>query len=173
MIMNKNNQDNIEVGVEFNNISSPFSEDELVQYSKKMLSYAVEHKKFSDKFNIDSIENYKLNFDLMLCNNDFIKQINSEYRNIDASTDVITFAIYSDSEDTLIVDSVINLGQIIISVDKALSQAEEFNIAFNDELLNLLAHGVLHLLGLDHKDEESLKLMLDFQDEMIKVVKNV
>lgn len=101
-----------------------------------------------------------------------IHEINREYRQKDRPTDVITFAIFADSppEERFIFDNEINLGEIIISLDTALSQSKDEsheNKTFKDELYFLLAHGILHLLGYDHQDEETLKEMWTIQQEMI------
>lgn len=117
--------------------------------------------------------NNDYSFEILLCDNDFIHNINKEYRNIDNPTDVITFALFVDSEEKIIVDNVINLGQILISLEKVYFQAQENNITPKEEFLNLLAHGILHLLGFDHQTEESLESMLELQNRMIEGVNNV
>lgn len=136
--------------------------------SFKMLKYV---------FNLYDIEffsdEYTYNFDITICDNEFIKSINKKYRNIDNATDVITFAMFWDSEEKIIIDSKIYLGQILISLDKVYSQAKENNVLDAYEFLNLLAHGILHLIGFDHQTEDTLCEMLDLQKQMIKDTCNV
>lgn len=111
---------------------------------------------------------YNYDFDVLLCDDDFIHEVNREYRNIDRATDVITFALFADSEDKIISDNTVNLGQIVISIDKTYSQAKENNIEPSREFLELLSHGILHLLGIDHPNDEELEKMLMLQDKMIE-----
>lgn len=110
----------------------------------------------------------RLCFDIVFCNNEEIHRINKEYRNIDRPTDVISFAIFADSapEERFIFDNEINLGEIIISLEKTRTQAAENGQTFEDELYFLLAHGILHLMGYDHRSEETLCEMWDIQKEM-------
>ena len=113
-----------------------------------------------------------LYFDIVFCDNKKIHEINREYRQKDSPTDVITFAIFADSpkEERFIFDNEINLGEIIISLDKALEQSKSLdhgNNSFKEELYFLIAHGILHLLGYDHQDEKSLVEMWNIQQEII------
>ena len=113
-----------------------------------------------------------LYFDIVLCDDEKIHEINREYRQKNSPTDVITFAIFADSspEERFIFDNEINLGEIIISLDRTLAQSHDLqhgNNSFNKELYFLIAHGILHLLGYDHQDEDSLMKMWNIQQEMI------
>ena len=143
----------------------PISLDRLNDISSQLLSYVLENR---------SVEGFSTendySFDLLLCDDLFIKNINRDYRKIDAPTDVITFALYSDSEEKIITDNTINLGQIIISIDKTYVQAQENSVSDEFEFLNLLSHGILHLLGFEHPDEEQLESMLELQNIMIESV---
>ncbi len=161
------------VVVEFKGVISPLSEEEVNKVTKEMLSYAVNNLFVSEKFYSLDFENDCFSIDILFCDNDFIHSINKEYRNIDAPTDVISFAIFADSEDKMVIDNTVNLGQIIISVEKAKAQAEEYGAVLKAEIINLLSHGILHLLGIDHKDEDGLIDMLKKQEKMIKEVNDV
>lgn len=111
-----------------------------------------------------------INFGVVFCDNETIHSINSEYRGKDKPTDVITFSLFFDDENKIIIDNQVHLGEIIISTQMTDTQAKENNKTFEEELNFLLSHGILHLLGLDHPDDESLQLMLDLQDKMIKEI---
>lgn len=118
-------------------------------------------------------ENYEtISFDIVFCNNEKIHEINKEYRNKDYPTDVISFAIFADSDpnERFIFHNEINLGEIIISLDKTKQQAIENKHDFLDELYFLLAHGILHLSGYDHQTEETLEEMWDMQKSMIGAI---
>lgn len=103
-------------------------------------------------------------------NNEFIHQINREYRQIDRPTDVISFAFLDNEEDReqqLHGHGIVCLGDIYISVDKAKSQAEEYGHSLKRELSFLFVHGLLHLLGYDHMTPEDEKVMFALQDEIL------
>lgn len=152
-----------------------FDLQQLTQDSVSMVRYFLNNREWVQKSCLSGYDFELLYFDVVLVNNDKIQEINCEYRQKDTATDVITFAIFSDSpkEERFIFDNEINLGEIIISLDKALSQSMDSsheNATFKDELYFLLAHGILHLLGYDHQDEEMLKEMWAIQQQMIASV---
>jgi probable rRNA maturation factor len=97
-----------------------------------------------------------------------IQQYNHQYRSLDQPTDVLAFAA-SEAEITLPPELTepLYLGDIIISLDTAMRQAQEQKHSLIVELAWLSSHGLLHLLGWDHPDEESLHQMLAKQQELI------
>ncbi|WP_376767993.1 rRNA maturation RNase YbeY [Neobacillus endophyticus] len=102
--------------------------------------------------------------------NQRIQEINREYRDKDAPTDVISFAMeeMGEGEIELIgADMPRVLGDIIISIPKAKEQAEEYGHSFTRELGFLAVHGFLHLLGYDHMTEEEEKEMFTLQKEIL------
>jgi probable rRNA maturation factor len=102
--------------------------------------------------------------------NERIQEINREYRDKDKPTDVISFAMeeLGEGEMELIgADMPRVLGDIIISIPKAIEQAEEYGHSFLRELGFLAVHGFLHLLGYDHMTEEEEKEMFTLQKEIL------
>ncbi|WP_058307415.1 rRNA maturation RNase YbeY [Gracilibacillus massiliensis] len=100
--------------------------------------------------------------------NDEIKKLNRQYREIDRPTDVLSFALQEGEElEILGADIPLMLGDIIISVDKAEEQANEYNHSFSRELGFLALHGFLHLLGYDHMNSEEEKKMFLRQEEIL------
>lgn len=98
-----------------------------------------------------------------------IQSLNGQYRHLDKPTDVLAFA---DLEDEIMTPSVefgepLYLGDIVISVDTASRQAKEAHHSLITELAWLAAHGLLHLLGWDHPDDESLVAMIALQKNML------
>lgn len=97
---------------------------------------------------------------LMFTDDETIHEMNREYRGIDRPTDVLSFAleegekeeIYGGPEENL-------LGDIIISVETAARQAEEYGHSVEREMAFLALHGMLHLLGYDHMEEEERQEM--------------
>jgi len=102
--------------------------------------------------------------------NERIQEVNREYRQKDQPTDVISFALEELGEDEVeIVGGQIPrvLGDIIISIDRAKEQAEEYNHSFSRELGFLALHGFLHLLGYDHMEEMDEKKMFQKQKDIL------
>ena len=105
-------------------------------------------------------------FNLIIVDNNYIHELNKNYRGIDRETDVITFAL--EDEDTVIIpDNERILGDIYISLDKARAQAEEYGHSFLRELSFLAVHGFYHLLGYDHQTKEEEKVMFAKQEEVL------
>ncbi|MGP4067693.1 rRNA maturation RNase YbeY [Halobacillus sp. B29] len=102
--------------------------------------------------------------------NNEIQEINRNYRQKDQPTDVISFAMQEEGEgETKILseDLPLMLGDIVISLDKAKEQAEDYGHSLDRELGFLALHGFLHLLGYDHVNEEEEKAMFNRQEEIL------
>ncbi|MGL5956529.1 MAG: rRNA maturation RNase YbeY [Brevinema sp.] len=98
---------------------------------------------------------------ILICDNLFIAKLNKTYRNKEEATDVLSFAF--DDDEFLLPHSA--LGDIIISSEKALSQATEFQVSYEEEFARLTIHGILHLLGYDHElGEQEHQEMFALQD---------
>lgn len=118
--------------------------------TSKDISLDVLNKILTDNANKD--------IELILCYNDYIQEINNQFRQKNTPTDVLSFP-YENMPMT-------PLGSIVISVDFVQDKAEFYNHSFEDELTLLFIHGLLHLLGYDHeidngehraKEEELIK----------------
>lgn len=102
-----------------------------------------------------------------------IQQLNCQYRHQDKPTDVLSFAaleVNFPQADDLIAVIPLYLGDIVISVETAQRQAQKQGHSLATELAWLAAHGLLHLLGWDHPDEESLTEMLKQQETLLSGV---
>ena len=112
-------------------------------------------------------------------NNQEMRKLNKEYRNIDKETDVLSFPLVefieeelnAEDENAEYIEEEIALGDIVISMEKAAEQSEEYGHSFKRELAFLLVHGMLHLLGYDHDEEASEGEMFDKQEEILKNMK--
>lgn len=110
-----------------------------------------------------------------IVDNDEIRRINRENRDIDSATDVLSFPMLYFDENGDIIDSefdmeddCIILGDIVISAERAREQAEEFGHSFRREIAFLTVHSMLHLLGYDHVDDpEGEKIMFAKQEEIL------
>lgn len=96
-----------------------------------------------------------------------IHGINREYRNIDRPTDVISFALQDEKEDYEAAEEEQQLGDIFISVEAVRAQAKEYGHSIRREVCFLFTHGLLHLLGYDHMEEEEETVMFALQDEIL------
>lgn len=92
---------------------------------------------------------------LVFCDDAYIQDLNRNYRGKDQPTDVLSFAL-NEGEEPEILDGPCHvlLGDIIISLETAARQAEEYNHSLEREVAYLSVHGMLHLLGYDHMTEE-------------------
>ncbi len=121
---------------------------------RKVIDIAIKNQK------LDNLE-----FNIIIVDNDYIHELNKNYRNIDRPTDVITFAL-EDYEDGIKLEHRM-LGDIYISIDKAISQAEEYGHDLRREICFLAVHGFLHLLGYDHMEKEEEEIMFSLQEEIL------
>ena len=106
-----------------------------------------------------------IELNIIFVDNKEIREINKIYRNKDYETDVISFALEDD--DTFIKLDYRILGDIYISLDKVKEQSQEYGHSFRRELLFLVVHGLLHLLGYDHMNEEEEKVMFAKQEKIL------
>ena len=114
---------------------------------------------------LDKQGDYSLS--LSLVSADRIKEINNEYRNINAVTDVLSFEVdYEILSDEIEID----LGDIFICLERASEQAIELTQSLDRELEFLFIHGVLHLFGDDHIEKEDEVLMLDLQRKIVNEI---
>ncbi len=98
-----------------------------------------------------------------------IQSLNINYRHQDKPTDVLAFAALEvDFPQPGSEFEPLYLGDIVISIDTAIKQAQEQNHSLSQELAWLASHGLLHLLGWDHPDDESLEEMLSQQSILLK-----
>lgn len=107
-----------------------------------------------------------------LVDNEAIREINREHRNIDSATDVLSFPLGDDdSFDTDPDTGAILLGDIVISLERAAEQAREYGHSFRREVAFLITHSLFHLLGYDHVDsEEDEKLMFGKQEKVLEAL---
>ena len=127
-----------------------------------------------DKFVLNLVKDFGIEnavFAIIIVDDREIRDLNKNYRNIDAATDVISFALEDDT--TSIIDTRV-LGDIYISIDRAKAQALEYEHSLKRELSFLALHGLLHLLGFDHETAEDEEKMFALQKEVLaKDIKNL
>lgn len=100
--------------------------------------------------------------------NDEIRKLNAKFRNIDAATDVLSFPMGENGEyDINHATGAKILGDVVISMEKAQQQAEEFEHSFEREVCYLTVHSMLHLLGYDHMNDEEKAVMRMKEEEVM------
>ena len=104
---------------------------------------------------------------VLFCQDDFIQELNKNYRQLDMPTDVLSFNAGSQYQDEEGVEW-FSAGDIVISVDTLAKNAVEFEVSQDQELKRLLIHGVLHLSGMDHSDNSPEQPMLQFQEIVLQ-----
>lgn len=129
--------------------------DEEIKDIKKTMKYAVE------KLELGEVE-----FNIIIVDNEYIHNLNKNYRNIDRPTDVITFALEDDKTFDVSEYGRV-LGDVYISIDRAREQAEEYGHSLKREICFLATHGLLHLLGYDHMKPDEEKIMFSLQEEIL------
>ena len=127
-------------------------------------------------FKEEKLENSKLYITITLTTPEKIQEVNKKYRNIDKTTDVLSFPMFEKEEleekikenDFLCEDI---LGDIIISIDKVKEQAIEYNHSFERELSYMIVHGFYHLMGYDHIKEDDKKVMRPKEEKILETLK--
>ncbi|MBU0934507.1 MAG: rRNA maturation RNase YbeY [Spirochaetes bacterium] len=108
-----------------------------------------------------------LDVSIVLCDDAFIADLNSMYRQKDGPTDVLSF---EQGESYVSADGVkrILAGDIVIALPSVQANAGAFGVAFTEELQRVIVHGLLHLDGMDHATNEPAEAMLQLQEQLLK-----
>ena len=139
----------------FEIINNTDNQIEELDYLKKYVKYLAKKLKIETAI-----------FNIVFVSNEEIHKLNRDYRNVDRVTDVISFAL--EDNDNLKEPGVRVLGDIYIAVDVAYEQALLYNHSRIREICFLATHGLLHLLGYDHLEEEEEKIMFKKQKELLE-----
>ena len=145
--------------------------NELEEELKKVIEFALKEEEVDIPCEVS----------LLFVDNEEIREINNETRNIDRETDVLSFPML-DYEDKKVFKEMYKgyefsqsdfdgeelvLGDIVLSLEKALEQSKEFNHSFERESAYLVVHSVLHLLGYDHMEDDDKKIMRKREEEIL------
>lgn len=108
---------------------------------------------------LEKLSETECELSLLLTDDVEIQELNRTYRDLDKATDVLSFP---QDEDAVNENGEALLGDVVISVETAARQAEEHHLSFNEELILLAIHGILHLLGYDHeRSPQDARIMQD------------
>lgn len=133
----------------------------------------IDNYGYKDYDYLNDVINYVINkfeikksvFDIIFISDEEMHKLNKEYRGIDKTTDVLSFALNDNNHINPVINS---LGDIFISIPKMRSQALEYGHSEKRELSFLTVHGILHLLGYDHMNENDEKVMFGLQKEILR-----
>jgi len=150
----ENTQDKLEAG------------DVLQELVQKVAESVLEYEKFEKRAEIS----------VLFVDNEQIREINNDFRQIDSATDVLSFPML-DFAGNKVIDNVgdsylgvVVLGDIVISLEKAAAQAEEYGHSYEREVGFLVCHSMLHLLGYDHESEEERAVMREKEEAVLEKI---
>lgn len=136
--------------------------EELLGKMTEAAEYAIESE------DIPSLDKDRCEISVTFVDMEEIHRLNKEYRGVDSPTDVLSFPQFDDLWEEIPEVSEICLGDVVICVEKARMQAEEFGHSFERELVYLFTHSILHLLGYDHMEEDEKKAMRVREEEIME-----
>lgn len=146
-----------------------YNDESLTDEQEAVMKNAAIHTLKAENFNDDC------EISVVITDNVGIREINRDYRNIDAPTDVLSFPQYEFDRPAVFKEKPINpvmLGDIVISKERLITQAEEIGNSFEDELSYLTIHSILHLLGYDHMEDDDKKIMRTREKFIVEEIKN-
>ena len=139
-------------------------ERKVITYTRKLLEFYI--KELGTKSCLHNREYDSVTLDIVFCDSNKTHELNRDYREKDYPADIITFAIFADDENSFVFDGDINLGEIVIALDKVLEGVNrDISHSKNreQELMFLISHGLMHLLGFDHQSEEEYNFVINEQ----------
>lgn len=128
----------------------------------KQIEEAVELCLKEEGYNGENIE-----ISISFVSNEEIKSLNAQYRNKNEITDVLSFPQYEKIDEINFNDPYICLGDVVISLDKAMEQALEFGHSKGREIIYLTVHSIFHLLGYDHINKEEKTIMREKEENVM------
>lgn len=146
-------------------------EKDVIDKTRSMLEFYI--KNLEEKSCLLEREYDSITLDIVFCDSEKTHELNRDYREKDYPADIITFAIFADDENSFIFDGDINLGEIVIALDKVIEGVNR-DISFSknkeQELCFLISHGLMHLLGFDHQSEEEYNFVIGEQRKALESI---
>lgn len=134
-----------------------------INYQSQDIKFVLKEKRKVSKWINDVIKSHQKkvgNVSYIFCSNQYILELNQQYLNHNYFTDIITFDYCYDNKVE---------GDIFISIDTVLDNSHRFKTNFNEELLRVIIHGVLHLVGFSDKTAKQQKHMRVLEDEALSI----
>ena len=130
--------------------------EELIEKIKDIIIECLDYEGYDDNYEVS----------LSFVDNKEIHELNREYRGVDRVTDVLSFPLLSDDfEDVELEEE--SLGDIVVSLERALEQSIEYNHSFQREVCFLICHSMFHLLRYDHDTDENTKEMREKEEHIL------
>lgn len=146
-------------------------EKDVIDKTRMMLEFYIKHLGMQSCLNDKEYDSITL--DIVFTDSEKTHELNRDYREKDYPADIITFAIFADDENSFIFDGDINLGEIVIALDKVIEGVNR-DISFSQnkeqELFFLISHGLMHLLGFDHQSEEEYNFVIGEQRKALESI---
>lgn len=165
---------NYEVSLSDNQEIFPVNKEEIEKDAGLILEYTLKNRQIlaDSILNEYDLSDKTVSVDILLTDDEEIQELNTSYRGQEKPTDVLSFALFADSPDEDVLSGAeIPLGEVVISVETAKKQADDNKIQIEEEIRFLLCHGILHLMGFTHPDEESLEVLIQIQNEILTAIK--
>ena len=146
-------------------------EKDVIEKSRKILEYYINNLK--EKSCLSGKIYQSITLDMVICDSEKTHELNREYRNKNYPADIITFAIFADDENSFIFDGDINLGEIIVALDKVMDGVNRDVSGSKNkaqELFFLISHGLMHLLGFDHQTDVEYNFVLEEQRKALESI---
>lgn len=158
---------NIECTNEFENWNVDF--DWVKNSAKSLFEYFLSQDEIKNSCCLKDYQYQSVSFDFLFCDSGQTHSVNLEYRSKDYPADIITFAVFADSaaDERFVLDGDINLGEIIIALDKMIEGANKKGISKEDELAFFISHGIMHLLGFDHQTQPEYDFVVEWQKKAL------
>lgn len=141
---------NVKVEVEFKDIRK---NSKYLELAKEIIARCFKEEKLNNNLYVS----------IILTNEENIRKLNKQYRNIDKETDVLSFPMFEKGEDYISEC----LGDIVISIPKVKAQSKEYGHSFKREFSYMIAHGFYHLIGYDHENESEKKIMRKKEEKVV------
>lgn len=147
------------------------NQKDVIEKSRKLLEYYISD--IGSKSCLEGKEYESITLDIVFCDSEKTHELNRDYRDKDYPADIITFAIFADDENSFIFDGDINLGEIVIAMDKVeegVNRDISCSKNWKQELFFLISHGLMHLLGFDHQSEEEYNFVITEQKKALECI---
>ena len=147
------------------------NEKDVIAKTRNMLEFLI--SELEEESCLANRDYDSITLDIVFCDSDRTYELNRDYRFRDKPADIITFAIFADDEKSFVFDGDINLGEIIIALDKVEEQVNrDISNSQNreQELFFLISHGLMHLLGFDHQTEEDYNFVIATQKQALESI---
>jgi probable rRNA maturation factor len=145
-------------------------ENKYIKIAQNIFEFYMTCTEIKDNCCLKDYDFESVAFDFLFCDENKTHEINREYRKKDYPADIITFAVFADSEpsERFVLGMEINLGEIIIGLDRVIQESLKKEVSKETELIFLISHGILHLLGFDHQTEEEFDFVVKYQKLALK-----